>query len=118
MNLFGLDMELLNAGTEKKNVNWGPFIWGTVAGLAPWIAIGLYLGGAPAEVNEATPWFVWAIVATYFVAFNSFPINMILQYVQKGKFANYLFGERGYIILSLVAKSVLAWLVFFGALQP
>jgi hypothetical protein len=118
MNLFGLDMELLNAGKEKKNVNWGPFIWGTVAGLAPWIAIALYLGGAPAEVNEATPWFVWAIVATYFVAFNSFPINMILQYLGKGKFKDYLFGERGYIVLSLVAKSVLAWLVFFGALQP
>jgi len=29
MNLFGLDMELLNAGVDKKNVNWGPFIWGS-----------------------------------------------------------------------------------------
>ncbi len=118
MNLFGLDMEIINSGKEKKNVNWGPFVWGTIAGLAPWIAIILYLGGAPAEVNEATPWFVWAIVGTYFVAFNSFPINMILQYLGKGKFANYMYGERGYIVLSLVAKSILAWLVLVGALQP
>ncbi|QMS84679.1 heliorhodopsin HeR [Candidatus Xianfuyuplasma coldseepsis] len=118
MNLFGLDMELLNSGKEKTNVNWGPFIWGSFAGLAPWIAIILYLSGASSEVNEATPWFVWAIVGTYFVAFNSFPINMIMQYLQKGKFANYLYGERGYIVLSLVAKSVLAWLVLVGALQP
>jgi hypothetical protein len=118
MNLFGLVMEQLNSGKEGKDINWGPFIWGTIAGLAPWIAIILYMSGAPAEATAQTPWFVWAIVATYFVAFNTFPINMVLQYLKKGKWANYLYGERGYIILSLVAKSVLAWLVLVGALQP
>jgi len=118
MNLFGLVMEQLNSDKTKEKVNWGPFIWGSVAGLAPWIAIILYMSGASAEVTAQTPWFVWAIVGTYFVAFNTFPINMTLQYLKKGKFANYLYGERGYIILSLVAKTVLAWLVLFGALQP
>jgi hypothetical protein len=52
------------------------------------------------------------------VAFNTFPINMILQYKRVGKWADYVHGERGYIILSLVAKSLLAWLVLFGAMQP
>jgi hypothetical protein len=116
MNLFGLVMEQLNSGKEK--VDWGPFIWGTIAGLAPWIAIILYMTGASAEATAQTPWFVWAIVGTYFVAFNTFPINMILQYLKTGKWQNYLYGERGYIVLSLVAKSVLAWLVLVGALQP
>jgi len=116
MNLFGLVMEQLNSGKEK--VVWGPFIWGTIAGLAPWIAIILYMTGATAEATAQTPWFVWAIVGTYFVAFNTFPVNMILQYLKKGKWANYLYGERGYIVLSLVAKTVLAWLVLVGALQP
>jgi hypothetical protein len=119
MNLFGLVMEQLNSGKEKGDkVDWGPFIWGSIAGLAPWIAIILYMTGASAEATAQTPWFVWAIVGTYFVAFNSFPVNMILQYLKKGKWMNYLYGERGYIILSLVAKSVLAWLVLVGALQP
>lgn len=118
MNLFGLVMEQLNSGKQGKDVNWGPFIWGSVAGLAPWIAIILYMTGASAEATAQTPWFVWAIVGSYFVAFNTFPINMILQYLGKGKFANYLYGERGYIVLSLVAKTVLAWLVLVGALQP
>ena len=62
--------------------------------------------------------FVWAIVGTYFVAFNTFPVNMILQYKGVGKWKDYLYGERIYIILSLVAKSILAWLVLFGAMQP
>jgi len=118
MNLFGLVMEQLNSGKSKENINWGPFIWGSIAGLAPWIAIILYMTGASQEVTAQTPWFVWAIVGSYFVAFNTFPINMILQYLQKGKWSNYLYGERGYIVLSLVAKTVLAWLVLIGALQP
>lgn len=39
MNLFGLVMEQLNVGKDKKNLDWGPFIWGTIAGLAPWAVI-------------------------------------------------------------------------------
>lgn len=116
MNLFGLVMEQLNAGAEKKSVNWGPFVWGSLAGIAPWIAILLYMFGS--GNFDMVPWFVWAIVGTYFVAFNTFPVNMVLQYKGIGKWKDYLYGERVYIILSLVAKSILAWLVLFGAMQP
>ena len=116
MNLFGLVMEQLNSGRSKDNVDWGPFIWGTIAGLAPWIAILIYMFGT--GNFDMVPWFVWAIIGTYFVAFNTFPVNMILQYRKVGKWKDYLYGERVYIILSLVAKSALAWLVLFGAMQP
>lgn len=116
MNFFGLVMEQLNSGKDKNRVNWGPFVWGSIAGIAPWIAILLYMFG---NGNfDRVPWFVWAIVGTYFVAFNTFPINMILQYKKVGKWKDYIYGERIYIILSLVAKSILAWLVLFGAMQP
>lgn len=116
MNLFGLVMEQLNSGKDKDHVNWGPFVWGSIAGIAPWIAILLYMFG---NGNfDQVPWFVWAIVGTYFVAFNTFPINMVLQYKKVGKWKNYIYGERVYITLSLVAKSILAWLVLFGAMQP
>ena len=117
MNLFGLVMEQLNAKRkEGEKLIWGPFIWGSFAGIAPWIAILLYMFGT--GNYDMVPWFVWAIVGTYFVAFNTFPVNMILQYKKIGKWKDYLYGERTYIILSLVAKSILAWLVLFGAMQP
>lgn len=118
MNLFGLDMELLNSGADKtgRKVNWLPFIFGSVIGLAPWVAIAFYIGVNPNL--DAVPGFVWAILITYFVAFNTFPVNMWLQYKGVGKFKNYLYGERGYIVLSLVAKTLLTWLVLFGAFQP
>ena len=116
MNLFGLVMEQLNAGRTDGKMNWGPFVWGSFAGLAPWAAILLYMFGT-GNFGQV-PWFVWAIVATYFVMFNTFPINMILQYKKVGKWKDYLYGEHAYIVLSLVAKSILAWLVLFGAMQP
>ena len=118
MNFFGLDMELLNSGSSKegKKVNWLPFIFGTIIGLAPWVAIAFYIGVNPNL--DAVPGFVWAILITYFVAFNTFPVNMVLQYLGVGKFKDYLYGERGYIVLSLVAKTILTWLVLFGAFQP
>ena len=116
MNIFGLYMEMLNAGKDKKNVKWGPFVYGSIAGLMPWVVIVLYMTGT--GNYDMVPWFVWAIVITYFLAFNTFPINMILQYLKVGKWKDYLYGERTYIVLSLVAKSILAWLVLFGAMQP
>lgn len=114
MNLFGLLMEKMNQMREKPD--WSPFVFGSIAGIAPWIIIVLYgFGNAnPAEV----PWFVYAIVGTYFVFFNLFPVNMFLQYKKIGKWKNYLYGEKTYIVLSLLAKTMLAWLVLFGVMQP
>jgi len=116
MNLFGLVMEQLNSNRTDGKTNWGPFVWGSIAGISPWVVILIYMFGT--GNLDMVPWFVWAIVGTYFVAFNTFPINMILQYKKVGKWKDYLYGERTYIVLSLVAKSILAWLVLFGAMQP
>jgi len=42
-----------------------------------------------------------------------------LQYKKIGKkWRDYLRGERSYIILSLVAKTALAWQIFSGTLVP
>ena len=114
MNLFGLLMEKLNQNKEK--VDWSPFVYGSIAGIASWIVI--IINGFGITNLAAVPWFVYAIVITYFVCFNLFPINMILQYKKVGKWKNYTYGERVYIILSLFAKSALAWLVLFGVMQP
>ena len=62
------------------------------------------------------PGFVFGIVASLFVLFNCFAIVQWRQYRATGKWADYLHGERVYIVLSFVAKSLLAWQVFAGAL--
>lgn len=115
MILFGWMMELHNQSTEKTN--WTSFIFGSIVGIIPWIAIAIYLFGAGGGANKA-PNFVYWIYFSIFVFFNSFAINQVLQYKKVGKWADYLYGERVYIILSLVAKSLLAWQVFAGTLRP
>lgn len=114
MNLFGMMMEKLNQ--NKQKTDWSPFVYGSFAGITPWIIILMYgFGNADPSL---VPWFVYAIAGTYFVFFNMFPVNMVLQYKKVGKWKNYAYGERVYIILSLVAKTALAWLVLFGVMQP
>ena len=67
-------------------------------------------------ISASPPGFVYAIIGSYFIFFNSFAVNMVLQYKQVGPWKDYLFGEKVYIMLSLSAKSLLAWLVFANIL--
>jgi hypothetical protein len=78
----------------------------------------MYFVGAVNSGDAKPPAFVYTIIPTLFVFFNIFAINMVLQYKKVGRWADYLFGERVYIILSLTSKSVLAWLIFAGTLAP
>jgi len=116
MNLFGIMMELHNQTTEKTN--WTSFIFGCVAGIIPWIVIVMYFFGALSSAGAEPPAFVYAIIPSIFVFFNIFALNMVLQYKKVGPWKDYLFGERVYIVLSLTAKTALAWQIFAGTLAP
>jgi hypothetical protein len=59
---------------------------------------------------------VYGIFFSLFVFFNCFAINQLLQYKKVGKWSNYLVGERTYVTLSLIAKSLLAWQIFASTL--
>ena len=120
MILFGWSMEAANEGRER--VDWKHYIFGCIAGIIPWIAIFSILwaysaqAGLPAEAQ--IPGFVYVIIASLFVAFNIFAITMVLQYRKVGIWRDYLVGEKTYMVMSLVAKSLLAWQVWSGTLRP
>jgi hypothetical protein len=113
MLLFGLLMETQNEPGDR--VNWTPFWFGCVAGAVPWAVIALYLW-SPGTGPGNPPAFVYAIFFSLFVWYSLFAVNMWLQYRRIGPWREYVFGEYGYIVLSLTAKSLLAWQVFAGAL--
>ena len=115
MNLMGLVMEVHNQTT--KRTNWLSYWIGCLAGIVPWIAIAFYMW-LGAEQGSKAPDFVYWIFVSIFVFFNSFAINMVLQYKKIGAWKDYLYGEFAYIVLSLAAKSLLAWQVFAGTLRP
>lgn len=116
MNLFGIMMELHNQTTQKTD--WTAYIYGCIAGIIPWIVIVMYFLGAVNSTGAKPPAFVYAIIPTIFVFFNIFAVNMLLQYKKVGPWRDYLFGERVYIVLSLVAKTALAWQIWAGTLAP
>ena len=111
MILFGLLMERYESPGRPS---WLPFWFGSFAGVVPWLAIVVYTW-APG-VSVSPPAFVYGIIITLFVFFNCFAVNMVLQYRRVGPWRDYVFGEKAYIVLSLTAKALLAWQVFFPVL--
>lgn len=115
MILFGWLQELMNPPSRTRTTML-PFWFGCVAGAAPWVAIVVNLIGASGNGPNQVPGFVYGIVASLFIFFMSFALNQWLQYRRIGKWADYGYGEKVYLVLSLVAKSALAWQIFGGSL--
>ncbi len=110
MILFGWLQELMNP-PGRTTTTMLPFWFGTLVGLAPWVSIAFNVVG-----SETVPGFVYGIVVAQAVFFFSFGLNQWLQYRGVGRWADYAYGEKTYLVLSLVAKSVLAWQIFAGSL--
>lgn len=113
MNLLGLLMEKMNPPNREKT-DWTAHWVGWIAGVIPWIIIVIYMLGI--GDLSTLPWFVLPGVIFYFLVFNLFAFNQILQYARIGKWKDYAYGEQAYVWLSLFGKSTLAWLVFIGIL--
>jgi hypothetical protein len=117
--LFGVNAAMIFFGAvqekyERPGGSLTPFWLGCIVGIVPWIAIGLYLLSPGSDL--APPGFVYAIYVSLFLFFNVFALNQWLQYKRIGRWADYMYGEKAYVFLSLVAKSALAWQVFAGTL--
>ena len=110
MILFGWLQERMNP-PARTSTTMLPFWFGTLAGLAPWVAIGVNVLGA-----EEVPSFVYGIVVAELLFFFSFGLNQWLQYRGVGRWKSYAYGEKAYLVLSLAAKSVLAWQIYGGSL--
>jgi hypothetical protein len=121
--IFGVNVSMILFGwlqerySQPGSGDMLPFWFGCIAGAVPWIAIFINMLSPSGPPETTVPGFVIGIVISLFIFFNCFAIVQWKQYKAQGKWADYLHGERWYIILSLVAKSLLAWQVFVGALM-
>jgi hypothetical protein len=119
--IFGINASMILFGALQEKYekpgkpSWLPFWFGSFAGIIPWIAIVIYVVAPGLTVSP--PGFVYGIIVSLFIFFNCFAVNMVLQYKKVGPWRDYLFGEKVYIILSLTAKALLAWQVFFPVLM-
>jgi hypothetical protein len=122
VSIFGVNASMILFGwlqekyEEPGNGGWVPFIFGCIAGIVPWLALVFYVFAIGGPGDTKAPAFVYGIVISLFVLFNTFAVVQYLQYKKVGKWSEYLRGEKTYITLSLVAKSALAWQIFASTL--
>lgn len=121
--IFGVNVSMILFGwlQEKDQQPGGSllaFWFGCIAGIVPWLAFLVLIIAPKSPSAVAIPGFVWGIVISLFILFNCFAIVQYLQYKPVGRWRDYLRGERAYIVLSLTAKTALAWQIFSGTLVP
>lgn len=120
--IFGVNVSMILFGwlqekyAQPGDGQWLPFIFGCIAGIIPWVIFATQLLSPGGPETASAPGFVYGIVFSLFAFFNCFALVQYKQYRAKGKWANYLRGEKTYIVLSLVAKSLLAWQIFAATL--
>jgi hypothetical protein len=122
--IFGVNASMILFGWLQEKYErpggggWLPFVFGCFAGIVPWLIVVIFVIAPGAASGVETPGFVYGIIVSLFLFFNVFALVQFLQYKQVGKWSDYLRGEKAYIVLSLVAKSALAWQIFSGTLVP
>jgi hypothetical protein len=120
--LFGVNASMILFGWLQERYHqpgdggWLPFVFGCIAGIVPWVAVLVYVVAPGSTSGAEPPAFVYGIIVSLFLFFNSFALVQWLQYKRVGRYRDYLVGEKTYIILSLTAKSALAWQIFGGTL--
>jgi len=122
VSIFGVNASMILFGWLQEkyetpgNGGWIPFIFGCIAGIIPWLGLLFYVLAIGGPGDTKAPAFVYGIVISLFVLFNTFAIVQYMQYKKVGKWSDYIRGEKTYITLSLVAKSALAWQIFASTL--
>jgi len=112
--LFGLLQERMTSSEHgnPKEKSLLAFWLGCVPHLFSWaIVMSYFFHGVS---NGDPPGFVWAIIFILFILDSTFAIAMYLQQKEIGKWKDYIYGEYTYIILSLSAKLLLAWINYGG----
>jgi hypothetical protein len=107
MILFGWLQEQMNQPT-RTTTTMLPFWFGAFVGITPWLAMGINLF----FLSDQAPSGLYGILIVQGIFFFCFGLNQWLQFRRIGKWADYAFGEKTYLVLSLGAKSLLAWQIF------
>ena len=114
MILFDWLQEKMNLPGRTKTTMM-PSWFGTLAGIAPWFAMLANISQIPLDEAPDGLFLIQIVQAIFFFCFG---LNQWLQYRGIGKWTNYMFGEKTYLVLSLGAKSLLAWQIFAVSLIP
>ncbi|MGV8874756.1 MAG: heliorhodopsin HeR [Rhodococcus sp. (in: high G+C Gram-positive bacteria)] len=106
MIFFGWLQERMNP-PGRTSTTMLPFWFGCLVGITPWFAMAVNI-----TLFSDVPSAIYAILVVQGLFFFCFGLNQWLQYRGVGRWTDYAFGEKTYLVLSLLAKSLLAWQIF------
>jgi hypothetical protein len=110
--VFALIAERVNAGTAR--LVRAPFVASFVAGALALLALNAYAVATVVYGLVRSPWYVYALYALAIAAALLVALNQVRGYRRVGRWANYLFVERNYIVLNLVSKVAFAIILIVG----
>lgn len=103
---------------SAKTINWLGYIAACLAGAVAVKAVGTYLWGTKIYGSGNLDRLVYGIVASLVAFIALFAVNTYLSYRRRGRWADYTYGERAFMVIGLIASTALAWQVFFDVLRP
>jgi hypothetical protein len=90
-----------------------------LAGALPWLVMGMYVWAAHVFGAENMPAYIYAALAVAAVGSAGFAITMYLHYYKNiAALKSYATTDFVYSLLSFLLKSIVAWILFAGVLQP
>lgn len=102
------------AANDGKKLVKPIFVIGLVTGLLPWLIIAAYAVATPFYAAVRAPWYVYALYASLLGSFVLFALNQWRQHQKFKQWKDYLFVERNYVVISLVAKVAFAVILIVG----
>ena len=116
MYLVGLFVDM-RWGAKTIN-SWADCRLAALVGLLPAGVLLIYFLETSVYGRAHLPTFLYYLYGSLGVIFLALATNFYLQHARRGKWADYLYGERIFMIISLLAKTAVAWQIFAGLLHP
>jgi len=115
---LALMLNLLALAVERYNIRQPlAYIVGLIAGVTPWLVTGIYLWHAHIYGAGQIPAFVYYVYGSMLAIFAGLGLMLLVQYQKRGRWADYAYGERAFVVMGFIAKTALAWQVFYGLLR-
>ncbi|KAL7561545.1 hypothetical protein ACA910_007006 [Epithemia clementina (nom. ined.)] len=102
------------ARSENRRQYWRAFFTGWIGHLSIWAILFNYYTVYTSRGGDGAGT-VWVSLVLQFILDSSFAILFTLQWKKIGFGKDYVLGEKGFLLLSFTAKTLLAWLSVVNA---
>ena len=104
--------EQMNKGAKRPA--WFTFGISALLNALPWLVILVSAVGTTVFGMERLAWYVYALYAVVIASMIALALNMRNQFKRSGKWKDYAFADRNYLLIDLLSKSAFAIILIVG----